>query len=74
MLFNADIFGLSSLLLELMGERSHRQLVTTMEFYHHLKFTHFVNEHFCEAVVIEYLPTRIFSDSFELQRHVSREC
>ncbi|KAH0453360.1 hypothetical protein IEQ34_017684 [Dendrobium chrysotoxum] len=73
MLVNADIFGLSFLLHELMGERSHRQLVTTMEFYRHPKFTHFVNEHFCEAIVIEYLPTGIFSDSFEMQCLVGRE-
>ncbi|XP_028554839.1 phosphatidylinositol-glycan biosynthesis class X protein-like [Dendrobium catenatum] len=73
MLVNADIFGLSSLLRELIGEGSHRQLVTTMELYHHPKFTHFVNEHFCEAIVIEYLPTGVFSDPFELQRLVDRE-
>ncbi|KAL0916929.1 hypothetical protein M5K25_014483 [Dendrobium thyrsiflorum] len=73
MLVNSDIFELSSLLRELMGEGSHRQLVTTMEFYHHPKFTHFVNEHSCEAIVIEYLPIGVFSDPFELQRLVDRE-
>ncbi|KAI0504999.1 hypothetical protein KFK09_015956 [Dendrobium nobile] len=71
MLVNADIFGLSSLLSELMGEGSHRQLVTTMVFCNHPKFTHFVNEHFCEAIVIEYLPNGVFSDPFELQQLVT---
>lgn len=73
MIENADIFGLSSLLRQLIGEGSHRQLVTTMVFCHHSKYTDFVKEHFCEAIVVEYLPTGVFSDPFELQHLVKRE-
>ncbi|XP_020577503.1 uncharacterized protein LOC110022753 isoform X2 [Phalaenopsis equestris] len=73
MIDNIDIFRLSSLLRELIGEGSHRQLVTTMVFCHNPKFTHFFEDHFCEAILVEYFPPGVFSDLFELQHLVLRE-
>lgn len=70
---NIEIFELSSLQRDLIGEGSHRKLITTMIFNDHPEFTHFVDDHFCEAVVIEYLPIGVFSDPFELQHLVERK-
>ncbi|KAK8934470.1 hypothetical protein KSP39_PZI014739 [Platanthera zijinensis] len=73
MIHNIEIFGLSSLQRDLIGEGSHRKLITTMIFNDHPEFTHFVDDHFCEAVVVEYLPAGVFSDPFELQHLVGRK-
>lgn len=70
---NTEVFGLSSLHRQLIGEGSHRKLVTAMMFYNQPKFIHFVNKHFCQAVIVEYLPSGVFSDPFELQPLIRRK-
>lgn len=63
---------LSALRRHLIGEGSHRRLLSWMEFDNPLDAKSMFSLNSCEAVVIERLPSGVFADPFELQRLVQR--
>ncbi|XP_020086549.1 uncharacterized protein LOC109708971 [Ananas comosus] len=72
---NVDItvLGVSELQRKLVGEGSHRNLVSTLRFIDCSDaMPNFLNSYDCEAVIIERLPRGVFADPFELQHLVNR--
>lgn len=72
---NVDItvLGVSELQRKLVGEGSHRNLVSTLRFIDCSDaMPNFLDSYDCEAVIIERLPRGVFADPFELQHLVNR--
>ncbi|XP_020249934.1 phosphatidylinositol-glycan biosynthesis class X protein [Asparagus officinalis] len=63
---------LSDLNRYLIGEGSHRHLVSTMRFDRKLDASKLQDDYFCETIIIERLPTGVFADPFELQHLVDQ--
>ncbi|KAJ6819656.1 phosphatidylinositol-glycan biosynthesis class X protein [Iris pallida] len=67
------VVGLSDLFRQLSGEGSHRQLISTLKFNVQSDVLSWLDDHFCELVIIERLPIGVFADPFELQHLVQRK-
>ncbi|KAJ0984746.1 hypothetical protein J5N97_003102 [Dioscorea zingiberensis] len=68
-----NIFGFSELHRSLIGEGSHRRLVTSFKLNLKSNELSWLNHHYCEIVFIERLPIGVFADPFELQHLVERQ-
>lgn len=69
---NINKIGLSELNRHLIGEGSHRHLVSAVQFDMQSDALSWLDEHFYEVIIIERLPTGVFADPFELQHLVER--
>ncbi|XP_063941018.1 uncharacterized protein LOC108200519 isoform X1 [Daucus carota subsp. sativus] len=58
---------LSILHRRLIGEGSHRRLSTSIQFEIYQESVSNLPDHYCEAIIIEKLPSGVFADPFELQ-------
>lgn len=56
----------------LIGEGSHRRLSTSIQFDIHQDSISELPDHYCEAIIIEKLPSGVFADPFELQDLLQR--
>lgn len=56
----------------LIGEGSHRRLSSSVRFKGPHKSVSELPAHFCEAIIIERLPSGVFADPFELQHLLER--
>ncbi|KAF8380735.1 hypothetical protein HHK36_028225 [Tetracentron sinense] len=63
------VLKLSVLQRRLIGEGAHQRLFSSFKFNVQLEALSELHTHFCEAVMIERLPSGIFADPFEL-RHL----
>lgn len=70
--YNSDEIIISDLNRLLIGEGSHRQLVSKLRFTLHLDALKRLDARFCEAIIVERLPNGVFADPFELQHLVER--
>lgn len=68
-----DVFGFSELNRHLIGEGSHRRLVTNFKLNIKPDDMSWLNNHYCEVVVIERFPIGVFADPFELQHLVEHQ-
>uniref|UniRef100_A0A1D1XTP2 Phosphatidylinositol-glycan biosynthesis class X protein n=1 Tax=Anthurium amnicola TaxID=1678845 RepID=A0A1D1XTP2_9ARAE len=68
----SNLFSLSVLKRHLVGEGSHRRLISSLRFDIHSDGISWLDAYYCEAVLIESLPTGVFADTFELQHLVHR--
>ncbi|KAH7688528.1 Glycosylphosphatidylinositol-mannosyltransferase I PIG-X/PBN1 protein [Dioscorea alata] len=68
-----DVFGFSELNRHLIGEGSHRHLVTNFKLNIKPDDMSWLNNHYCDVVVIERLPIGVFADPFELQHLVEHQ-
>lgn len=58
---------LSLLQRRLIGEGSHRRLSTSVRFDINQESVSQLPDHYCEAIIIEKMPSGVFADPFELQ-------
>lgn len=58
---------LSLLQRHLIGEGSHRRLSTSVRFDINQESVSKLPDHYCEAIIIEKMPSGVFADPFELQ-------
>ena len=63
---------LSILHRRLIGEGSHRRLSTSIQFEIYQESVSNLPDHYCEAIIIEKLPSGVFADPFELQDLLNR--
>ncbi|KAG0473040.1 hypothetical protein HPP92_014897 [Vanilla planifolia] len=70
-IYDIEMFGLSSLTRYLIGEGSHRQLFTSMLFDNQPEIASKFHEHSCVGILIERLPAGVFADHFQLQHLVN---
>ncbi|XP_058093586.1 uncharacterized protein LOC131239748 [Magnolia sinica] len=68
----SSMLRLSALRRHLIGEGSHRHLVSSMKFDFHSDAITALSAYLCRVVVIERLPSGTFADPFELQHLVQR--
>ncbi|KAK1297318.1 hypothetical protein QJS10_CPB15g00209 [Acorus calamus] len=67
-----SLFKLTVIERHLIGEGSHRRLLSSLKFDCPSDAISVLEDHFCEAVVIERLPLGVFADPFELSHLVQR--
>lgn len=63
---------LSILHRRLIGEGSHRRLSTSLRFDMYHESVSKLPDHYCEAIIVEKLPSGVFADPFELQDLIHR--